>query len=78
MDDGRNGLESENNSGSFSMDNKGRKLSKEQQEYFKDSKVVNDEGNLLTVYHASENNFTVFDKSKIRTGITMYSNNGEF
>lgn len=31
-------------------DNQGRKLTKEQQEYFKNSKVVDDKGNLLTVY----------------------------
>ncbi|MCI7207778.1 MAG: hypothetical protein MSA15_17505 [Clostridium sp.] len=31
-------------------DNLGRKLTKEQQEYFKNSKVVDDKGNLLTVY----------------------------
>lgn len=31
-------------------DNTGRKLTKEQQEYFKNSKVVDDKGNLLTVY----------------------------
>ena len=31
-------------------DNTGRKLTKEQQEYFKNSKVVDEKGNLLTVY----------------------------
>ena len=31
-------------------DNLGRKLTKEQQEYFKNSKVVDEKGNLLTVY----------------------------
>ena len=31
-------------------DNQGRKLTKEQQEYFKNSKVVDEKGNLLTVY----------------------------
>lgn len=57
--------ESENNSGSFSMqDNQGRTLSKEQQEYFKDSKVRDENGNLLTVYHGSNSEFTVFDAKK--------------
>ena len=50
-------------------DNQGRTLSKEQQEYFKDSKVRDEEGNLLTVYHGTEANvdipkehwFSVFD-----------------
>ena len=43
--------ESEKNSGSFNLDNKGRTLSKEQQEYFKDSKVRDKNGNLKTMYH---------------------------
>lgn len=58
--------ESENNSGSFNLpktDNKGNMLSKGQQEYFKDSKVRDEDGNLLTVYHGTNNNFTIFDKS---------------
>lgn len=42
-------------------DNKGRTLSKEQQEYFKDSKVRDENGNLLEMYHGSPNGeFTVF------------------
>lgn len=57
--------ESENNSGSFSaQDNKGRNLSKEQQEYFKNSKVRNENGKLLTVYHGSNSEFTIFDTKK--------------
>lgn len=72
--------ESEKNSDSFNLskqDNKGRTLTKEQQEYFKDSKVRDENGNLLEVYHGTEANsgvpkeywFTIFDidKSKIST-----------
>ena len=44
-------------------DNKGRTLTKEQQEYFKDSKVRDENGNLQTVYHGTDSNFTIFDKS---------------
>ena len=57
--------ESEDNSGSFSMqDNKGRTLSKEQQEYFKDSKIRDEEGNLVTVYHGTNNaGFTEFNRN---------------
>ena len=45
----------------FSLsDNQGRKLTKKQQEYFKDSKVRDENGNLLTVYHGSKNKFNVF------------------
>lgn len=39
---------------SISEDNKGRKLSKEQQEFFKDSKVVDEKGHLLEVYHGTK------------------------
>lgn len=42
-------------------DNQGRELTKEQQEYFKDSKVRDENGNLLTMYHGTPNgDFTVF------------------
>lgn len=36
-------------------DSNGRTLTKEQQEYFKDSKVRDEDGNLLVVYHATNN-----------------------
>lgn len=67
------------NSSSFSLskDNQGRTLSKEQQDYFNDSKVRDESGNLLEVYHGTEANagiprdhwFTVFDidKAKVST-----------
>ena len=43
-------------------DSEGRTLTKEQQEYFKDSKVRDDNGNLKVMYHGTENGgFTVFD-----------------
>ena len=46
-------------------DNKGRELTKEQQERFKDSKVRDENGNLLTVYHGTNYDFTIFDKEFI-------------
>ncbi|MCR5628437.1 hypothetical protein [Eubacterium sp.] len=47
---------------SLKEDSEGNKLSKEQQEFFKDSKAVDDEGRLKVVYHGSDNyGFTVFD-----------------
>lgn len=50
------------NNGKFSIsDNQGRVLSAEQQDFFKDSKVRDVEGNLLRLYHQTENEFTVFD-----------------
>ena len=45
-------------------DNKGRTLSKQQQQYFKDSKIRDDNGNLLTLYHGSSNQFTIFDQNR--------------
>ena len=45
-------------------DNNGRELSKQQQEYFKNSKIRDDKGNLLTLYHGSKNDFTIFDISE--------------
>ena len=42
-------------------DSSGKQLTKEQQKFFKDSKVRDDKGNLLLVYHGSANEFTVFN-----------------
>ena len=49
-------------------DSKGKILSKEQQEFFKDSKVRDENGNLRVVYHSTDADFTVFDKAKIGSG----------
>ncbi len=73
--------ESQNNTSelensSFYFDNKGRKLSKEQQEYFKDSAirvsmdkgypVIDKNGELFEVYHGTNNGeFTKFNKDYI-------------
>lgn len=46
-------------------DSEGNELSQKQQEFFKDSKVRDDEGNLLVVYHSTDADFTVFDKDKL-------------
>lgn len=45
-------------------DSEGRKLTKQQKEFFKDSKVVDESGNLLVVYHGTDKDFTIFDNSK--------------
>lgn len=42
-------------------DSEGKALTKEQQEYFKDTKVRDENGNLLIVYHGSPSKFTVFN-----------------
>jgi hypothetical protein len=47
---------------SLSEDSDGRKLSDEQKEYFKDTKVVDEKGNLKVMYHGTSNGgHTVFD-----------------
>lgn len=61
----------ENVNNKFSLpetDSNGNKLSKQQREYFKDSKIVDDNGNLKVMYHGSPNSFTVFDKKKAKSG----------
>ena len=53
------------NESNFSLkDSDGNTLTKEQQEYFKDSKVRNENGNLLVMYQGSAEDFTVFDRKK--------------
>lgn len=58
------GISSEKEIGTarFSLkDSNGRELSKAQQEYFRDSKIRDESGRLLTLYHQTGNDFTVFD-----------------
>lgn len=58
------------------VDNQGRTLSKEQQEYFKDSKVRDKNGNLLTMYHGTPNgNFTEFNPGSYFSSNENYANN---
>ncbi|MBQ0037460.1 MAG: hypothetical protein KBS74_02185 [Clostridiales bacterium] len=46
-------------------DSEGRQLTEQQEEYFKDSKVRDENGNLKVMYHGTPNGgFTVFDRSK--------------
>ena len=59
------------NSSSFSMDNKGRELTKEQQTFFKDSKIRDKEGRLLTMYHGTKRADrvgTFFDPKRATSG----------
>ena len=48
-------------------DSNGNTLTTEQAEYFKDSKVRDDNGNLLVVYHGSPNKFTEFSHRFMNT-----------
>lgn len=50
-------------------DNLGNQLSTAQAEYFKDSKVRDEDGNLKVMYRGDSNEFTVFDRKK-----TNYAN----
>ncbi len=58
------------------IDDMNRKLSSEQAEFFRDSVVRDDAGNLLTMYHGSTYDFDVFDTSKIRASETDAPYNG--
>ncbi|SDB29242.1 hypothetical protein SAMN02910417_02190 [Eubacterium oxidoreducens] len=51
---------------SLEVDSEGRSLTKGQQDYFKDSKVRDEEGHLIPVYHGTEADFTVFDLDMAR------------
>lgn len=64
---GENVLYSKNTS----VDSEGNELTNEQQKYFKDSKVRDEDGNLLVVYHGSYEDFTVFDKTKGRANMDI-------
>lgn len=60
--------ESKKNADSLNIskhDNKGRELSEQQQEYFKNSKIRDENGNLKEVYHGSNTDgITIFDIDK--------------
>ena len=45
----------------IAKDNQGRILTRQQQEYFKNSKIRDDKGNLKTVYRGTNKKFTVFN-----------------
>lgn len=49
-------------------DNVKYKLSPEQEAFFKDSKIRDEDGNLRTVYHGTGTNFDTFDKEKAGNG----------
>lgn len=50
---------------SLKTDSDGRQLSEGQKEFFKDSKVVDEQGRLLVVYHGTKAVFTEFDRAKV-------------
>lgn len=52
-------------------DSEGNNLSKAQQEYFAESKIRDEDGNLRVVYHGSAESFTVFDRTKGRANMDI-------
>ena len=77
-----NGIRSMKQNANKVTDSKGRTLTKQQQEYFKDSKVRDENGNLLVMYHGTEANvgipenywFTIFDIDKAGNHGNMLGN----
>ena len=61
----------------FSLDDQGRELSPQQAEYFKDSAIRDDDGNLITVYHGTDATFTVFDLARSGANYDGWSQLGE-
>ena len=53
------------------VDSNGDTLTEQQAEYFADSKVRDEDGNLLVVYHGTYADFTVFDMSKGRANMDI-------
>lgn len=64
-DDGGNVKPKTRYSAEDETDSTGRELTAQQREYFKDSKVRDEQGRLLTLYHGTGAKFTVFDKGRI-------------
>ncbi len=56
---------------SIDTDSEGRELSEGQKEYFKDSKILDEEGKLLVVYHGTTEDFTIFDPTKTRSNMDI-------
>ena len=57
----------------YSMSSEGTELTKGQQEYFKDSKMRDEKGNLMVMYHGSQNaGFHVFDPGVSDDGTSLF------
>lgn len=60
---------SKNDNKKFSLnDSDGNKLTQEQAEYFKDSKVRDENGDLLVLYHQTDEDFNIFDTRREGAG----------
>lgn len=58
-------------------DNQGRELTKEQQEYFKNSQIRNRDGFLLALYHGTNQDFNIFDIKKLGNNMKSAGNYGD-
>lgn len=58
-------------------DSNGRTLTNAQIEFFKDSKIRDENGNLLVMYHGTNNEFTIFDIKKAGINYSGYSSLGK-
>lgn len=58
------------------FDNEGNKLTQEQADYFKNSKVKDKDGRLILTAHFTGDNFTSFDKTKYGKGAGQVHGNG--
>ena len=67
-------LDYKNSSVTSTKDSQGRTLSKQQQEYFKDSKARDEKGNLITFYHKTGSKFNIIDFSKNAQGLFWFTN----
>lgn len=57
---------------SRNVDSQGNELSEQQQEYFKDSKVRDENGNLMVVYHGTNSDFNKFEHRFMGQSGTSY------
>ena len=62
---GNGAQDSRNVKTSLELDSQGRKLAEAQQEFFRDSKVRDEDGKLVPVYHATYDEFTVFNREML-------------
>ena len=60
-----NGIRAERTSTTTEYDNQGNKLSKAQSDFFKDSKVRDENGNLKVVYHGTQYDLNTFNYDKL-------------
>lgn len=60
-----------NRENTVELDSEDQELSAQQQEYFKDSRIRNEEGKLIPVYHGTDAEFTVFDRTKGRANMDI-------